>query len=77
MLCPLLVIAINFFDLETAIFKGKSPNAKLLPAGLKDQPVGSIMFFVSCACVIIPIQTIVMTKKILFIVEILSVINNI
>ena len=68
MLCPLLVMAINFFDLETAIFKGKSPNAKLLPAGLNAQPVGSIIFFESCACVIIPIQTIAMTKKIRFIV---------
>ena len=68
MLCPLLVMAINFFDLETAIFNGKSPNDILVPAGLNAQPVGSIIFFESCACVIIPIPTIAMTKKIRFIV---------
>ena len=67
MLCPLLVMAINFFDLDTAIFNGKSPNEILVPAGLNDQPVGNIIFFVSCACVIITIPTIAMTKKILFI----------
>lgn len=41
MLCPLLVTATNFFEEDTAMFKGRSPSGMLLPAGDKLQPLGS------------------------------------
>ena len=44
-LCPLLVTAMYFFVDETAMFSGKSPNGKLLPAGVKLQLLGS---FIAC-----------------------------
>jgi hypothetical protein len=48
-LCPLLVTAISFFDLDTAILSGKSPNGKLLPAGDNVQPFGRVAGFAICA----------------------------
>ena len=51
LLCPLLVTAIIFFDLLTAIFKGRSPNGKLLPAGLRLQPLGSVTSFCATTAV--------------------------
>src|SRR5688500_7202578 len=44
-LCPLLVTAIHFFDFETAIFNGRSPNGNERPAGDKVQPFGNVAFF--------------------------------
>ena len=41
MLCPLLVTAINFFEGDTAIFKGRSPRGKLFPTGVKLHPLGN------------------------------------
>jgi hypothetical protein len=54
MLCPLLVTANNFLLGDTAIFKGKSPNGKLFPTGLRLQPLGNTildfeMDLASCA----------------------------
>jgi hypothetical protein len=40
----LLVTAIHFFDLETAILSGRSPRGKLLPAGDKLHPLGRRAF---------------------------------
>ena len=46
---PLLVTASNFLLGAMAIFMGKSPNSKELPAGVSDQPVGNKMEFpVAC-----------------------------
>src|SRR5258708_1436106 len=39
-LCPLLVTAANFRDRLTAIFRGRSPSDRLVPAGVRDQPLG-------------------------------------
>ena len=39
-LTPLFVTATNFFELLTAMFKGKSPKPKDLPAELNFQPLG-------------------------------------
>ena len=47
MLCvlwPLLVTAINFFESLTAIFNGRSPSRKPLPAGERLHPFGSVIF---------------------------------
>src|SRR6187402_517418 len=39
-LCPIWVTAINFLDLETAMFKGKSPSGNERPAGDNFHPFG-------------------------------------
>src|SRR5579862_2093964 len=44
-LCPLLVTAIYLPAALTAMFKGRSPSGKLLPAGVSDQPLGSKTLF--------------------------------
>ena len=45
LLWPLLVTAISFFELLMAMFSGRSPSGKLLPAGLRLQPLGRVIFF--------------------------------
>ena len=42
-LCPLFVTATNLPDLLTTMFKGRSPKGKLLPAGERLQPFGSVI----------------------------------
>jgi hypothetical protein len=39
-----LVTAIHFFDAETAIFNGRSPNGILLPTGERLHPLGRRTF---------------------------------
>src|SRR5204862_1970825 len=49
LLCPLLVTAIIFLFGEIAIFNGRSPNGRLLPTGVRLQPLGRpIRFDSSC-----------------------------
>src|SRR4051812_32900433 len=40
-LCPLFVTATYFPVLLTAIFRGRSPRGRLLPTGVRLQPLGS------------------------------------
>jgi hypothetical protein len=47
-----LVTAINFLDVETAIFNGRSPSGKLLPTGVRLQPLGRPTRFASSSGVV-------------------------
>ena len=46
-LCPLLVTAMYFLELDTAMFKGRSPSGRLVPTGVRLQPLGKWILEVS------------------------------
>src|SRR4051812_3667353 len=50
-LCPLLVTAISFPEVDTAIFSGRSPRGIVLPAGVRLQPFGSLTRGEVCALI--------------------------
>src|SRR5579871_5257615 len=48
-LCPLLVIAMYFFDELTAMDSGRSPRGKLWPTGVSDHPLGSVILLLTAS----------------------------